>query len=493
VSAIAKRLAVAAALVLAATPHGAAAQTPASTVSPAPASAVEPPPESVRISPAAAARLDDAIRTATGTVRGRSPALSVAVAAGGRVAYAHAFGVADLASNRPATPQTRFRIASVTKMLTAVAVMQLVQGGRVRLDAPLSAYLPSAPHASEVTIRQLLMHTSGIWNYGDEAITSGRVATPTTPAAIVASVANRPLDQTPGAKFDYSNTGYVLLGLVVEAVAHQPLAAYEREHLLAPAGMRETTFGDEPVRGPLATGYMSATGTPATPYSPTWFYADGDAVSTASDVARFDIALMSGALVSPATFAEMQSSAVDAPLLGSGVRYGLGVTLFPYRGLTLVEHHGGVPGFVAENFMLPGARFATVVLSDAFDFPTSVVSAAVLREALPSLAAQPPPAAADDPAITARLRAFLAQVASGHLDTAQLTPEMAAAMTPAVVGQMQAAFSPLGELRSLTFTGQDAVPGYRRYHYTGAFAGGQTLPLTFVLDANGKIAGFFSS
>ncbi|HEX3465553.1 MAG TPA: serine hydrolase [Candidatus Elarobacter sp.] len=475
-------LASALALVLAAPVAGSAsAAEPASTAVPATA----------EITPAVAARLDDAVRTAAGTSKGRAPAISVAVVTNGRLAYVRAFGVADLTSHRPATPETRFRIASVTKMLTAVAVMQLVQGGRVRLDAPLATYLPSAPHARDVTVRQLLMHTSGVWNYGDEAIRSGRVAAATTPAEIVAWTADRPLDQTPGAKFDYSNTGYVLLGLVVEAVARQPLAAYEAEHIFTPAGMRETTFGDAPAGAPRATGYMSATGTPALAYSPTWFYADGDAVSTASDVARFDIALMSGRLVSPAIFAEMQSSAVDAASLGAGVRYGLGLTLVPYRGMTLVEHHGGVPGFEAENFMLPGARFAAVVLSDAFDFPTSVVSGAVLREAFPSLAESAAPAASgEDPAITARLRAFLTQLPSGHVDTSSFTPEMAAAMTPAVVGDLAARLSPLGELRSLTFRGQDTVQVYRRYHYSAAYSGGQTIPLTLVLDANGKVAGF---
>jgi D-alanyl-D-alanine carboxypeptidase len=459
-----------------------------------PAGAAAPPP--VDLTPAVAARLDAAVRAATGNVRGRAPAISVAVVEDGRIAYAHAFGVADLATNRAATPETRFRIASVTKMFTAVCVMQLVQGGRVRLDAPLGTYLPSAPHASEVTIRQLLMHTSGIWNYGDEAIRSGRVATPATPAEIVAYAADKPLGQVPGSAFAYSNTGYLLLGLVVEAVAHEPLAAYEREHVFTPAGMRETTSGDPPADAPLAVGYMDATGTPAPRSSLSWFYADGDIVSTASDVARFDVALMSGRLVSPATFAEMQSNAVAAPPLGPNVRYGLGVTLYPYGGVTLVEHHGGVPGFAAENFMLPESGFAAVVLGDAFDFPTSAISGPVLSELFPSLHPAPPVAAttgAEDPAVTARLRAFLSQVANGHVDTSAMTPEMAAAMTPDAVSQLAAALAPLGELRSLTFRGQDTVQGLRRHHYTAAFAGGRTLPLTLVLDANGKIAGFFFS
>lgn len=197
-----------------------------------PAVAAAPP---IEITPAVAGRIDTALQAAVGSTKGMSSALSVAVVENGRIAYNRAFGVSDIATKTPATPRTRFRIASVTKMFTAVAVMQLVEAGRVGLDVPLATYLPAAPHAPEITVRQLLMHTSGLWNYGDEAFASGRVSTPTTARAIVASVANRPLEHPPGTTFAYSNTGYVLLGLVVEAVTHRALAEYEREQIFARA------------------------------------------------------------------------------------------------------------------------------------------------------------------------------------------------------------------------------------------------------------------
>ena len=167
----------------------------------APALCAAASPAPTDVTPAVAARIDGALQAVTGNAKGSSPALSVAVVENGRLVYAHAFGVSDVAAKTPATPKTRFRIASVTKMFTAVAVMQLVEAGRVRLDAPLATYLPDAPYATKVTIRELLMHTSGIWNYGDEAFTSGRVATPTTPRDIVASVAERAGGRTrhPGA------------------------------------------------------------------------------------------------------------------------------------------------------------------------------------------------------------------------------------------------------------------------------------------------------
>ncbi len=449
------------------------------------------------ITPEAAQRIDVAIRAATGGTKGLSPALSVAVVEQGRIVYERAFGVTDLAAKTPATTAARFRVASVTKMFTAVAVMQLVEQGRIGLDAPLATYLPAAPHAREVTIRQLLTHTSGLWNYGDAAFSSGRVVTPTTPAAIVNWVGPRALDAKPGEKFGYSNTGYVLLGLVVEAVAHQPLARYERVHILVPAKLNATTVGDPQPGVPLAHGYMDATGTDALPYSSSWFYADGDIVSTAADIARFDIALMAGRLVKPATFALMQSSAVPAPSMGAGVRYGLGLTMVTAGGISFVGHHGGVPGFEAENELLPPDRFAIVVLSDAFDFHTAVVNAAVLQQTHPVLfaqrAASRPAPATEDPQITALARATLGGLQQGKLDRSTLNDTMNAALTPQALSATAAQLAPLGALQSLTFRSQEMAQGFSVYHYSATFTSGQVLPLTLSIDKDGKVGGFVFS
>jgi D-alanyl-D-alanine carboxypeptidase len=452
-----------------------------------------PPP--VEITPAVAAQIDTGLQAAAGATKGLTPAISVAVAENGRIAYARAFGVADVTAKTPATPQTRFRIASVTKMMTAVAVMQLVEAGRVRLDEKVASYLVNVPHGGEITIRQLLMHTSGLWNYGDEAIASGRVAKPTSPYAILASLSLRPLDAKPGSTFAYSNTGYVMLGLVVEAVTHRTLGEYEREHIFVPAKMSSTTVGDPPAGTPVAHGYLDATGTAPAPYSMSWFYADGDVVSTASDVARFDAALMSGRLVKPATFAQMQSSAVAAPGLGQGVRYGLGVSLISSGGMTLVGHHGGMPGFATETEMLPAQRYAVVVLTNASDFLTYRANNVVVQHTHPAFFAElakatPPPAGPEDPAVTAKLRTLLSGLQLGTVDPATLTDAMKAALTPEVLSGTKAQFAPLGALQSLTLSGKESVQGYSSYHYSAVFASGETVPLTISLDKDGKIAGF---
>jgi CubicO group peptidase (beta-lactamase class C family) len=452
----------------------------------------------VPVTPAVAARLDAALAAVTGGAKGQTPALSVAIVENGTVAYARAFGTADIAGKTPATPQTRFRIASVTKMFTAVAVLQQVEAGRVGLDRPLSTYV-DVPHASEVTIRQLLTHTSGIWNYGDAVFASPRVTETVTPRDIMAFVGPRALERAPGSGFSYSNTGYVLLAMVVENVTHQAYATYLREHVFAPAAMRDTTVGDPPAGTPAAVGYNDATGTPAMAFSLSWLFADGDIVSTAADVARFDIALMNGRLIKPATFALMQSSSVAADEMAPGARYGLGVSIVTSGGATFVGHHGGVPGFEAENEIIPDQRYAIVVLSDAFDFRTPAANRAIITETLPGVAsaaraaaasASPVPSA-EDPAITERVRKLVVSLQNGTLDRTALTDAMSAAFTPAVVDAVRAQLAPLGALKTLAFRDRTSTQGVVAYRYTATFATGPAVPLTISFDKDGKIAGFF--
>ncbi|HXM08000.1 MAG TPA: serine hydrolase domain-containing protein, partial [Candidatus Acidoferrum sp.] len=161
------------------------------TATPAPPTPAASPPAALLAStPAVVSTLDTGLAALTGAKAGQSPSLQVAIAQNGRIVYDQAFG--------SVATTTRFPIASVTKMFTAVSIMQLVEQKRVNLDATVSTYFPSGPHATQITIRQLLQHTSGLWNYGDYAVDSGLATKATTPDAILQIVAARPLTSTPG-------------------------------------------------------------------------------------------------------------------------------------------------------------------------------------------------------------------------------------------------------------------------------------------------------
>ncbi len=408
-------------------------------------------------------------------------ALEVAVERDGHIVYDRGFG--------EATADTRFPIASVTKMFTAVAVMQLVQAHRVDLDATAATYLPRVPYAKEITVRELLQHTSGLWNYGDYAFQSGIVSRPTNPLAILAMAAKHPLTSAPGTKWSYSNTGYVVLGLIVERVSGEPLAQYDREHIFTPANMMQTTVGNPPAGTSVAQGYMSATGKLAPAYDPSWLFACGDIVSTAADLARFDIALLDGKLLSPQTFAQMQAN----PLSSDNGMQGLGVDMVRWQSLQLVGHHGGVPGYETENELIPAQHVAWIVLSDAFDFGTYRANRVVVGTLFPNLATPVAQPNAEDRAVTERFRQALSSLLQGQIDRSQYTAQVNAALTPALLAQTAAQLKPLGTIAKIAYLGSDRTATGMRYSYNVTFSAGQTLTWQFVLDSTGKIAGIGST
>ncbi len=456
-----------------------------------------PVPEPLTLTDPLRARLDAFVTGATGNDQGDAPAVAVAFVADGKLAYERAAGFADLAGKIPATTQTRFHVASITKMFTAVSVMQLVEQHALALDDKLVRYLPWAPHADAVTIRELLMHTSGLPNYLDEAFASNRVAKQTTPRALLDALADRPLEFTPGTRYAYSNTGYVLLGLIVEAVAGQPLADYERTHVFEPAHMRDTTLGEAPPGEPSAVGYRDQNGSPAQRFDSSWLYGDGDAVSTAGDIARFDAALMSGTLLDAAGLAQMQAEPVAT---GAGdERYGLGISILSFGPLTLAGHHGGLPGFESDNELVLAKRSALVVLSNALTFRTTYLVSDFLATLFPTAFAETIAqvnagiveiAPGENPAVTALLHRFVDGLQHGSIDRSILSSRMDAALAPAAVASLAAQFASLGQLQSLIFRGKTASGEWNAYHYVGIFDS-RHVPLTVVLEGSGKIAGFW--
>jgi D-alanyl-D-alanine carboxypeptidase len=425
---------------------------------------------------------------------GLAPSISVAVVRSGRLTYSNAVGFSDVASHTRATPLTLYRIGSITKLFTAVSVMQLVQEHKISLDEHLARFEPGFPNANEITIAEMLMHRSGIPNYLDQSISDGDVFRPTTPQAIVASVAKlQPLSK-PGTSYSYSNTNYVLLGLIVESVSGMSLPAYYTTHIFRPAGMYDTYVGSAPKGAALAIGYAANSHSTEDPGNPTWYFGCGDILSTAQDLARFDIALMHDRLLSRSTLKAMIAGAMPT---GEGhIGYGYGVMTFPFGSTMLEGHHGGMPGFESDDEMILRDDFAVVALGNSFGFPTRAILNSALSYAYPvdfaRLVAEttPAPVPTEDPQLTTRFTEFLAAITSGKMPSG-LDTAMATAFTPAAVNQLQQFYSTYGAFQSLQYVGQDSVQTYRRYHYTAVFAKGK-LPVMFVLDAHGSIAGFFN-
>src|SRR2546423_5297922 len=300
------------------------------------------------------------------------PAVSVAVVQDNQIRFQGGYGMADLENFVPAKALTVYRIASVSKSLTAVAAMQLAEKGKLDLDAPVQKYVPSFPTKNfPITTRQLLAHLSGIRNYRPgEGERTNRYNTLTDALSIFR---DDPLDFEPGTRFSYTTFGYTLLGAVIEGASGMTFADYLRENIFKPAGMQHTQVDDlyaiipNRARGYTPRVFAQFDGNYRNPVlmDSSYKIPGGGLVSTAEDLARFAIAAQNGVLIKPGTFAEMSKSQKTRD--GRETGYGYGWYVGKLGGLSNDPHsvwHGGVPPGVNSNLWpLPKKRFAVVVLN----------------------------------------------------------------------------------------------------------------------------------
>lgn len=291
---------------------------------------------------------------------------AVLVVRNGVAVFTGARGLSDRARQTANTPQTRFRVGSINKMLTAVAVLQLVQAGKIDLDAPLATYLPDYPNrdlASKASVRQLLTHRAGAGELFTPAFEENRTALREI-ADIVAFYGDRPPEFEPGAAFAYSDYGFILLGRIVEVVSGRSYDDYVGEHILAPAGMARTGALPEAVSVPGRTtdyvmiGERYEATTATLPYRGT---SAGGGYSTVGDLAAFATALSSGRLLSPQYTQLMTTGQTPTD---DGQSYGFGVFDYSRPGWREIGHNGIAPGLNAELRILGDGQVVIVVLTN---------------------------------------------------------------------------------------------------------------------------------
>jgi serine beta-lactamase-like protein LACTB len=276
----------------------------------------------------------------------RAPGLSLAVAAGGKIVWSVSCGYADLKSRRPVTPHTRFRIGSVSKLLTATALAEYAESGRVDLDASIGRYVDFPSHGGAITLRRLAGHLAGIRHYESQAEAFNRRHFASVTGAL-ALFAGDPLVAEPGTRFSYSSYGYDVIGAALEHVSARNFALLIRETVLAPAHMRETTLATAP-RAPRATFYeLEDLGgvRVAPPIDLSDRLPAGGFLSTADDLARFGVALTDGTLVGKETAAMMFRS--QRTTAGDKTGYGLGFEVHPSPFGLFVGTTGAVDGGTA--------------------------------------------------------------------------------------------------------------------------------------------------
>ena len=271
-----------------------------------------------------------------------------------------AYGFANLEWSVQNTPTTKFRLGSITKQFTSACVFLLQERGKLKIDDPVKKYMPDAPAAwDKITIYNLLTHTSGIPSFTSFPDYHSTEATPTTPEQLVARFRDKPLEFQPGEKWNYSNSGYVLLGYLIEKISGQTYEKFVQENIFTPFGMKDSGYdSNSEIIVHRASGY-----TPGKEGVENAGYIDmtiplsaGALYSTTEDLLRWEQGLFGGKVLSPASLQKMTT-----PFLND---YACGVAVHVEKGHKLIDHGGGIEGFNTQLSYYPDEKLTIIALSN---------------------------------------------------------------------------------------------------------------------------------
>jgi CubicO group peptidase (beta-lactamase class C family) len=303
---------------------------------------------------------------------------SLAIARDGAIIYARGYGYRNLPKRLPATPHTIYNVGSITKQFTATAVMLLQEDGKLQVDDPVGDYVPGLSWGRLVTLRQLLNHTSGVADY----LTLINNSALTMPKALAAIRGSR-LTFTPGSRYRYSNSNYILLGVVVQKASGMAFDDFLRQRIFRPFGLTATSVGTTPLALPQgATGYTVVKGrtkpvNPKDDSAAELDFPDGAVNTTVLDLVKWDTALDSGRIVKPETLRLMFTPSHHRADWPYG--YGFGLGLDRVNGHREIVHEGEWTGFAGENATFPDDSFDIVMLSNTDTFQEDVLKRHIFR------------------------------------------------------------------------------------------------------------------
>ena len=378
------------------------------------------------------------------------PSASIAVVKDGQVVYVKAYGDALLEPKTPATTEMRYSIGSISKQFTAAAILLLQEQGKLSLDDKVGKFIPNLTRANEVTIRQLLSHTSGYQDYWPQDYVMPMMLQPVTAQKIMDMWARKPLDFDPGTKWQYSNTNYVIAGVIVEKVARMPLLQFLREKVFTPLQMKSVTDTDQeklPMSDP--TGYLRyALGPlrPAPKEGKGWLFAAGELAMTPQDLAKWDISIIDQKILKPESYRELGREVLLKN--GLGTHYGLGIDVNSQASHRVLSHGGEVSGFTAQNSVFPDERAAVVVLTNQ---DAASASGAIANGIAPLLFAT------NDPATPAKLeqaKKIFEGLQKGTVDRSLFTDNANAYFSEQALKDFASGLAPLSTPQSFTQVSQ---------------------------------------
>ena len=417
-----------------------------------------------------------------------TPSASIAIVRDGKIVLAKAYGKAS-ETIPVATPDLPYQIASNSKQFTAMALLLLEDEGKIDLDDKVSKYLPGISGGDKIALRQLLSHTSGLQDYWPQDFSFAAMAKPTTPQGIIDIWAKKPLDYEPGTQWQYSNTGYVVAGQIVEKVTGEPLLSFLQKRIFKPLGMTSVVDMDKAIGPRFPQGYGRAALGPvrvATPAAPGWLYAAGELSMTATDLAKWDIARINRALRPADDWAEQEATVKLTD--GKDSYYGLGVFNRVSNGRRVISHGGESVGFLSANNVYRDQKAAIVVMTNTWSSPASgQITRGLADIVLPPVNI--------DAAGTARVRTVYNQLRTGTLDRKLLTDNANYYFTPTVTGDFQSSLAPLGEPTAIEADGTPTLRGgFVIQHYTIKYPD-RELDLSVFMEPgiNGRVEQFLVS
>jgi D-alanyl-D-alanine carboxypeptidase len=364
----------------------------------------------------------------------------------GELAYSQAFGE-DRIHLRAASIGSVYNIASVSKHFTATCVLLLEDEGRLGIDDPVAKYFPDLASASKVTLRNLLTHTSGYWDYYPLGYPDAEKLSDAEPDAIIREYASRPLQFEPGSAWSYSNTGFHILGRVVEMASGMPFGEFLTSRVLQPAGMKDSFFNDPPrITGAHAAGYSRyALGRvrPVKGERAGWTYASGAIASTVVDLATWCMGLFDHRILDASHTQEMMT-----PFRlndGTVSPAAMGWFIEDHGSTRIVMHSGGLAGFTSQVMMIPEARCAVIVLANGDHVQTGAIARAALEEI--TATSLPLPEASRDLNYEASARIWTEALRGKELDRTRLTEPMREFFTDERAADVREGLGPLGKIR----------------------------------------------
>ena len=413
-----------------------------------------------------------------------APSVSVAIVLDGKLALAQAFGEADLANRRPADLNTRYAVGSVSKQFTATAILLAQEQGKLSLDDTVSKYFPTLTRAKDITIRQLLSHTSGYEDYAPQDYLIPDWTKPISPMAMLDRWAAKPLNFEPGTKWRYSNTNYVLAGQIFEKATGVGLVAFLKEHIFGPLGMASASAWP-PAQANDAVAYTRYALGPPRPVgreAEGWYFAAGELAMTPSDLARWDIAFLEHKLLSERSYREFTREVRLSN--GDYSHYALGLSIGDLNGIPSLTHGGEVSGFLSSNAIYPTRKAAVVVLSNE-DGVTMVSS---LSRAIATTALLPERKEPSDKD-TARVRSVLEGLQRGTIDRALFSANANSYFNAQALEDYRKSLAASGKLKTVTAAGENLRGGMTHRTYRAEFDK-KTVTLNIYLLEDGKFEQF---